>query len=296
MAYSDKVLDHYNNPRNVGSLDKNSAEVGTGLVGAPECGDVMRLQIKVNPETSVIEDAKFKTFGCGSAIASSSLATEWVKGKTVEEALAIKNTDIVKELSLASGEDSLLGAGGRCDPRGDRRLEEEAGQREAEAGRSEQLGRANQLREQSMATRQWLSHAASEARSGQKIMSTTDRKTDRHSSAAPAQGHSGHRKGDRTIRSAMAKENISPEQGGLRVGVQGGGCSGLSYNIRFDSQPRERDRVFQFGDVRVFVDPKSFIYLHGMMLDYEETLMQQGFVFKNPNAQKSCGCGTSFSA
>src|SRR5579883_2592236 len=100
MAYSDKVLDHYSNPRNVGSLDKNSREVGTGLVGAPECGDVMKLQIKVNPETQVIEDAKFKTFGCGSAIASSSLATEWVKGRTVDEALAIRNTDIVRELSL----------------------------------------------------------------------------------------------------------------------------------------------------------------------------------------------------
>ncbi len=100
MAYSDKVLDHYTNPRNVGSLDKNAPEVGTGLVGAPECGDVMKLQIRVNRETNVIEDAKFKTFGCGSAIASSSLATEWVKGKTVDEALGIKNTDIVRELSL----------------------------------------------------------------------------------------------------------------------------------------------------------------------------------------------------
>jgi nitrogen fixation NifU-like protein len=100
MAYSDKVVDHYNNPRNVGTLDKSAAEVGTGLVGAPECGDVMRLQIRVNPETNVIEDAKFKTFGCGSAIASSSLATEWVKGKTIDEALSITNTDIVKELAL----------------------------------------------------------------------------------------------------------------------------------------------------------------------------------------------------
>jgi nitrogen fixation protein NifU and related proteins len=100
MAYSDKVFDHYSNPRNVGSMDKNSQEVGTGLVGAPECGDVMKLQIKVNPQTSIIEDAKFKTFGCGSAIASSSLATEWVKGKTVDEALQIKNTEIVKELAL----------------------------------------------------------------------------------------------------------------------------------------------------------------------------------------------------
>jgi len=100
MAYSEKVLDHYTHPRNVGTMDKNAGEVGTGLVGAPECGDVMKLQIRVNPETHIIEDAKFKTFGCGSAIASSSLATEWVKGKTVDEALQIKNTDIVKELSL----------------------------------------------------------------------------------------------------------------------------------------------------------------------------------------------------
>ena len=100
MAYSDRVLDHYNNPRNVGSLDKSDPNVGTGMVGAPECGDVMKLQLKVNEETGIIDDAKFKTFGCGSAIASSSLATEWLKGKTVDEALQIKNTAIVNELSL----------------------------------------------------------------------------------------------------------------------------------------------------------------------------------------------------
>jgi nitrogen fixation NifU-like protein len=100
MAYSDKVLDHYNNPRNVGSLDKSDPHVGTGMVGAPECGDVMKLQLKVNEVTGIIDDAKFKTFGCGSAIASSSLATEWLKGKTVDEALKIKNTEIVNELSL----------------------------------------------------------------------------------------------------------------------------------------------------------------------------------------------------
>ncbi len=100
MAYSDKVLDHYNNPRNVGTMVKKDPSVGTGMVGAPECGDVMKLQLKVNPETGVIEDAKFKTFGCGSAIASSSLATEWVKGRTVDQALEIRNTDIVNELSL----------------------------------------------------------------------------------------------------------------------------------------------------------------------------------------------------
>jgi len=100
MAYSEKVVDHYNEPRNVGSLDKNDKNTGTGLVGAPECGDVMKLQIQVNPDTNEIVDAKFKTFGCGSAIASSSLATEWVKGKSIDEAMSIKNTEIVEELSL----------------------------------------------------------------------------------------------------------------------------------------------------------------------------------------------------
>src|ERR1700758_1501229 len=99
MAYSEKVLEHYENPRNVGSFAKDDPNVGTGLVGAPACGDVMKLQLKIN-DAGVIEDAKFKTFGCGSAIASSSLATEWVKGKTVSEAMQIKNTDIVKELAL----------------------------------------------------------------------------------------------------------------------------------------------------------------------------------------------------
>ena len=113
---------------------------------------------------------------------------------------------------------------------------------------------------------------------------------------APVKGILVTEKALAKVRAAMTKEGVSPEQGGLRLGVQGGGCSGLSYNVRFDTQPRERDRIFQFSDVRVFVDPKSFIYLHGMTLDYQETLMQQGFVFVNPQASKSCGCGTSFSA
>lgn len=100
MAYSEKLLDHFKNPKNVGTLDKSSANVGTGLVGAPECGDVMRLQIEVDDETGLIKDARFKTFGCGSAIASSSLATEWLKGKTIDEAMTIDNMEIVEELSL----------------------------------------------------------------------------------------------------------------------------------------------------------------------------------------------------
>jgi Fe-S cluster assembly scaffold IscU len=100
MAYSEKVIDHYTNPRNIGTLDKESKSVGTGLVGAPECGDVMRLQIEVDDATGIIKDAKFKTFGCGSAIASSSLATEWLKGKSVDQAMEIDNMDIVEELAL----------------------------------------------------------------------------------------------------------------------------------------------------------------------------------------------------
>jgi iron-sulfur cluster assembly protein len=97
------------------------------------------------------------------------------------------------------------------------------------------------------------------------------------------------------IRMAMEKEGVSPTEGGLRLGVMGGGCSGLSYSIKFDTRPRERDRIYEFDGVRVFVDPKSFVYLHGMTLDYEETLMRQGFNFINPNSSRSCGCGSSFS-
>jgi iron-sulfur cluster assembly protein len=112
---------------------------------------------------------------------------------------------------------------------------------------------------------------------------------------APVQGLHLTDRAVKRVRIAMAKEGISPEEGGLRLGVMGGGCSGLSYSIKFDTRPRERDRVFDFDGVRVFVDPKSFVYLNGMTLDYEETLMRQGFNFINPNSSRSCGCGSSFS-
>jgi iron-sulfur cluster assembly protein len=114
--------------------------------------------------------------------------------------------------------------------------------------------------------------------------------------AAPQQGLQVTEKAIKHIRAAIAKEGISPAEGGLRLGVMGGGCSGLSYSIKFDTQPRDRDRIFEFDGVRVFVDPKSFLYLHGMTLDYEQTLMRQGFNFINPNSTRSCGCGSSFSA
>jgi len=136
-----------------------------------------------------------------------------------------------------------------------------------------------------------LAHGAQLIAHGLLMTTTTEQ-----SAPSAAKGITVTEKALARIRSALAKEGISAEQGGLRLGVQGGGCSGLSYSVRFDTQPRERDRIFQFGDVRVFVDPKSFIYLHGMTLDYQETLMQRGFVFINPQATKSCGCGSSFSA
>jgi iron-sulfur cluster assembly protein len=113
--------------------------------------------------------------------------------------------------------------------------------------------------------------------------------------APPVQGVHVTERAVKRIRTAMAKEGVSATEGGLRLGVMGGGCSGLSYSIKFDTQPRERDRIFEFDDVRVFVDPKSFLYLNGMTLDYEETLMRQGFNFINPNSTRSCGCGSSFS-
>jgi iron-sulfur cluster assembly protein len=115
------------------------------------------------------------------------------------------------------------------------------------------------------------------------------------SGGAPGQGLQLTERAIKRIRVAMAKEGVSPEEGGLRLGVMGGGCSGLSYSIKFDTRPRERDRIYEFDGVRVFVDPKSFLYLHGMTLDYEETLMRQGFNFINPNSTRSCGCGSSFS-
>jgi iron-sulfur cluster assembly protein len=115
------------------------------------------------------------------------------------------------------------------------------------------------------------------------------------SGGAPGQGLQLTERAIKRIRVAIAKEGVSPEEGGLRLGVMGGGCSGLSYSIKFDTRPRERDRIYEFDGVRVFVDPKSFLYLHGMTLDYEETLMRQGFNFINPNSTRSCGCGSSFS-
>ena len=246
MAYSDKVLDHYNNPRNVGSFDKSDPNVGTGMVGAPECGDVMKLQVKVNPETGVIEDAKFKTFGCGSAIASSSLATEWLRGKTVDEALEIKNTDIVNELSLPPVKI-------HCSVLAEDAIKAAIGDYKKKTESQDQLRRSQRITA---------------------MVTVTPKAVEK-------------------IREAFQRESVN---GGLRLGVLGGGCSGLSYQFKFDPKPRPTDKVLDFDDVQVFIDPKSMVYLDGMTLDWKDSLIHSGFVFDNPHAKKSCGCGTSFSA
>ena len=257
MAYSDKVLDHYNNPRNVGSLDKSADNVGTGMVGAPECGDVMKLQIKVNDANGIIEDAKFKTFGCGSAIASSSLATEWLKGKTVDEALAIKNTDIVNELSLPPVKI-------HCSV-----LAEDA----IKAAISDYATKQAKSVPPSKRWRQWPES---------ELAAETAARDYRHAEGGredpPDVREDGRRRAD-CVWACWAAD-----------------APGLSYQFKFDTKPRPTDNVFDFDGVQIFVDPKSILYLHGMTLDYKESLMQSGFVFENPNAKKSCGCGTSFSA
>src|SRR5207237_260984 len=189
MAYGDKVLDHYENPRNVGTLDKNDPNVGTGLVGAPACGDVMRLQVKISDDGK-IQDAKFKTFGCGSAIASSSLVTEWVKGKSVDEAMTIKNTQ---------------------------------------------------------------------------------------------------------IKAQLARRAQTNPQSGVRVGVKGGGCSGMSYVIEYCDQPRAKDALFEVEGAKIYVDRKSLVYLNGTTFDFVDTFQQKGFKFVNPQVKSECGCGESFS-
>ena len=205
MAYSNKVIDHYENPRNVGSLPKDDPNVGTGLVGAPECGDVMKLQIKVNPTTGVIDDAKFKTFGCGSAIASSSLATEWLKGKTVDEALAIKNTDIVDELSLPPVKI-------HCSV-----LAEDAIKAAIADYKKKQATKARLPRRRRSRRRRRM-RQADRGRGMIQITETAARK----------------------IRTLMAKQGI--DEGGLRVGVKGGGCSGLSYTFAWEQAAAARRR------------------------------------------------------
>src|SRR3989441_2207143 len=209
----------------------------------------MKLQIKVNLETGIIEDAKFKTFGCGSAIASSSLATEWLKGKSVDEAAKIKNTDIVNELKLPPREDPLLGAGRGRDQGSPRRLQGQARRRD---------GGGKVRRRRPMAVE--LTEAAS-----------------------------------KQVKELKQAQNL-PENVFLRMGVRGGGCSGMSYSLEFDTEKGPHDREFEIDGVKVVVDTKSYLYLAGITLDYVQQGLTGGFTFVNPKAKSTCGCGTSFSA
>ena len=258
MAYSDKVIDHYSNPRNVGSFTKDTPGVGTGLVGAPECGDVMKLQIKVNVETGVIEDAKFKTFGCGSAIASSSLATEWLKGKTVDDAAKIKNTDIVNELKLPPVKI-------HCSV-----LAEDAIKAALRTTRRSGSGRKRPRRK---------THRKSERSRARRTTSMAVSLTE---------------KATKQVKQLIQAQNL--ENVYLRMGVKGGGCSGMSYSLEFDNEIGPHDKKFEIDGVPVVCDAKSYLYLNGTTLDYVTEGLTGGFTFVNPNAKSSCGCGTSFSA
>ena len=259
MAYSDKVIDHYENPRNVGSLPKDDANVGTGLVGAPECGDVMKLQVKVNPDTGVIDDAKFKTFGCGSAIASSSLATEWLKGKTVDQALAIKNTDIVAELSLPPvkihcsvlAEDAIKAAIADYKKKQDER-------RASSPRRSTRSRRVT-------ATSQFVA-ARTEADDMNDMIEIS---ATRGAEDQVADGQAGHRRW-RSSCGRQGRRMLGPE---LHVRL---GDASRASATRSSKAPRRED----------FVDKKSYLFLNGTTLDYDTALLTQGFVFHNPNAKR----------
>ena len=271
MAYSEKVIEHAENPRNVGTLDKEDPSVGTGLVGAPACGDVMRLQIKVG-EGGLIEDAKFKTFGCGSAIASSSLATEWIKGKTIDEAAAIKNSDIVTELNLPPVKI-------HCSV-----LAEDAIKSAIADYRAKQAAAREGVNNVETETNVPAGHQANTDYRPPAAGATTGVGASMNVSLAAIEA----------IQKNIAKRGTPHDTTALRVGIRGGGCSGFSYVIEFhDGAPRARDRVMDFTSedgtpVRVLVDPKSLINLNGSTLDWEKTVMQQGFKFRNPNEKTSC--------
>ena len=288
MSYSTKVLDHYENPRNVGSFDKSDDSVGTGMVGAPACGDVMKLQIKVN-ESGVIEDARFKTYGCGSAIASSSLVTEWVKGKTLDEALTIRNTQIAEELALPPvkvhcsilAEDAIRP---RC-----RTTRKALGS-----------GRGGGELKMNMA------HPRSAARFPSGACRRTGGPDPWHRDGAisvscVAGGASAPWKNNMSVTLTQKAANhigrYLQKRGkgiGLRLGVRTTGCSGMAYKLEYVDEAAPEDMVFESFGVNVYVDPKSLAYLDGTELDYAREGLNEGFKFRNPNEKATCGCGESF--
>ena len=268
MAYSDKVLDHYENPRNVGSFAKNADDVGTGMVGAPACGDVMKLQIKVGKD-GVIEDAKFKTYGCGSAIASSSLVTEWVKGKTLDEAAAIRNTQIAEELALPPVKI-------HCSI-----LAEDAIKAAVADYKTKHGGAQGATAVEARRSRRRIERGAGDSR-----QRTADRPRGRIQD-----GHHIDRIGGEARREPS------------RQARQGRRAAPRRAHVRL-LRPRVQDRVRRrraSGRPLVpvsrrhrLVDPKSLQFLDGTELDFAREGLNEGFKFNNPNVKDACGCGESF--
>jgi nitrogen fixation NifU-like protein len=261
MAYNVKVLDHYENPRNVGSLDKNSMNVGTGMVGAPSCGDVMKLQIEI--EGGVIKDAKFKTFGCGSAIASSSLITEMIKGKDLDYALSIKNKDIANELGLPPVKH-------HCSV-----LAEDA-----------------------------IKAAVLNYKTKQEAANTNSK----IATAKIIEEHQNNH-GIEITKEALEKiQNIllnERDKTTIRFITKDGGCSGQKYDIALDSELHDHHinlgwkiQITEDKNTHVkhiLIDAESIDLLKNTVIDYEKNDLNEKFVFKNPNATSTCGCGKSFS-
>jgi Fe-S cluster assembly scaffold IscU len=264
MAYSNKVIDHYEHPRNVGSLDKSDDNVGTGIVGAPACGDVMKLQIKV--ENGVITDAKFKTYGCGSAIASSSLVTEWVKGMSIDKAMTIKNSDIAEELSLPPVKI-------HCSVLAEDAIKAAIRDYQLKHGITDTTARVAPPKHEPPL------HDARRARHVRRLQSA--RRSARHRPRPRADRHLARRQGH-----ARAAGPPRHPQASIRLGIRGGGCTGYSYLFEFDDRdPRASDHVITKDGVRVVVDPKSMILLKGTEVDFETGIRGHGFKFHQPQHQ-----------
>jgi iron-sulfur cluster assembly accessory protein len=289
MAYSDKVIDHYENPRNVGNFgtqkDKEQAPTSaSGIVGAPECGDVMQLQIKVDEDSGKIEDAKFKCFGCGSAIASSSLATEWLKGKTVDEGWRSRTPR-----SSRSSASRRSRSTAPCSPRTRSARRSRTTRRRATP--TEALARVSCPAEFASSD-----FASSDQPAGKRRMTEANDKTEAATvdSVVPRGIHLTE-KAAGEVKRVIAEEKL-PAETALRVGCKGGGCSGFSYVLDFDQTGgTEFDLSFDMHGVKVVIDKKSEFFMAGTTIDFsDENLLNRGFTFTNPKASGSCGCGTSF--
>lgn len=272
MAYNNKVLDHYENPRNVGSLDKNSMNVGTGMVGAPSCGDVMKLQIEI--EKGIIKDAKFKTFGCGSAIASSSLITEMIKGRDLDYALSIKNKDIANKLGLPPvkhhcsvlAEDAIKAAVS------DYKMKQETNNNYNENNEYESNDENSKITSQISITHKNNHGIEITEKALEKIQNIL----------------------------LNEKDKIT-----IRFITKDGGCSGQKYDIALDSKLHDHHinlgwkiQIIEGNNTcvkHIVVDADSISLLKNTIIDYEKNDLSEKFVFKNPNATSTCGCGKSFS-